>query len=177
MADARIRSNWFSRMIEKEGPDFLDTGKITVEKISSNADRIIDDIVHGFINYDLYGSYIVHPIITNQLIQFCSNKLAELTAEQYALHHIHNEYVNNKLTVLSDLAPATPPADVDSDHIIFGSILTNIEMLIPRIDYNVYKYYTVKQCLEVVDVTKDPYRLYDIANIFSMYEKNNKRKI
>ena len=59
----KIRSNWFSRTIEKEGPDFMQTGKVSTEKIDANADRIIDDLIYGNIDFAMYGQYIIDSVI------------------------------------------------------------------------------------------------------------------
>lgn len=82
------RENWFSRLLARKGQDYISSGKLTDGEVSGNVERIIDDIVKGRIDYDVYGNYILMPVVFDNLLSYCRNKVAMTSAMKYALEYV-----------------------------------------------------------------------------------------
>ena len=168
-------SNWFSRMIEKKGPDCIQTGRLTTDEVSRNADKIIDDIIKARIDYNKYGQYIIAPVVLEPLIGYCINKLALDEAILFSLNYIHNEYVNNAIVPVSGSGNSNLqyydnkkrfPAVIDDN--LANNIVQALSMKTKEVEI-----YTIILCtLRSIRVTGNPYELYTLTNKLNMYIKN-----
>lgn len=87
-------NNWFSRMIEQRGEDFLNGNKMSIDEVSRNADRIIDEMIAGKVDYSKYGKYIVNHVVIDTLIDFCANKINLNSANLYTQNYFYSDYLN-----------------------------------------------------------------------------------
>ena len=77
------KNNWFTRICDQKGEDYITSGKIRVDEI--NADKILDEMINGRIDYSKQGHLVMTPIIIETLIGYCSNKLSISKALQFSL--------------------------------------------------------------------------------------------
>jgi len=157
----KIRSNWFSRTIEKEGPDFMQTGKVSTEKIDANADRIIDDLIYGNIDFAIYGQYVIDSVIIGQLIKFCTIKIMRANSIKYALDYTLNDYKNGYIYVMAPSASARIPINTRAvtDMLTINAIANELEYA----NDDIVKYSRVKYALEMTEYTQNPYELGNLA--------------
>ena len=78
---------WFSRLLERKGDDYISSGKITDMEVIRNIDRIIDDIINGKIDYSKYGNCILAPVVFNNLLSYCREKVSTTAAKMYSLSY------------------------------------------------------------------------------------------
>ena len=82
--------NWFTRLVDQRGEDYILSGKLTSEDVNRGVGRIIDDIIYGRIDYIQQGKYLLQPSVIDTLISYCHNKLAISYALQYAIGCAYN---------------------------------------------------------------------------------------
>ena len=78
---------WFSQLLHKKGQNYISEGLLTDQEVQRNLDRIVNDIVNGKIDYSQYGAYMLQPVIFDNLLSYCRNKAAMLSAELYCLSY------------------------------------------------------------------------------------------
>lgn len=94
ICNGRKMSNWFTRMIDQRGEDFITIGKISVDEVGKNVDKIIDDIIAGRVDFSKHGKYIIEPIIIDTILDYCANKVNLNTANLYTQNYFYSDYVN-----------------------------------------------------------------------------------
>ena len=94
ICNGRKMSNWFTRMIDQRGEDFITIGKISVDEVGKNVDKIIDDIIAGRVDLSKHGKYIIEPIIIDTILDYCANKVNLNTANLYTQNYFYSDYVN-----------------------------------------------------------------------------------
>lgn len=94
ICNGRKISNWFTRMIDQRGEDFIAAGKISVDEVGKNVDKIIDDIIAGRVDFSKHGKYIIEPIIIDTILDYCANKVNLNTANLYTQNYFYSDYVN-----------------------------------------------------------------------------------
>lgn len=158
----KARSNWFSRTIEKDGPDFMLNGRMTTEKIDANADRIIDDFIYGNVDFSKYGSYVVDPVIIGQLIEFCKIKIVRANSLKYALAYTLSDYNNGYIYVMAPTTSQRIPANTRAiaDMITINTMANELSYA----DDDIVKYTKVKSALETAAYTKNAYELGNLSN-------------
>ena len=76
---------WFSQLLHKKGQNYISDGLLRDQEVQRNLDRIVNDIVNGKIDYCQYGAYILQTVIIDNLLPYCRNKSALISAELYSL--------------------------------------------------------------------------------------------
>lgn len=165
------QESWLSRLVDRKGDEYFKSGRLNSDEVSRNAERIIDDIVKSRIDYDKYGQYMVLPVILDTMISYCSNKLAILTAIQYSLGYVHNEYLNGKISHGSYM---TFPVINNNEYFpgcIDSTTASNISQAIGITAQDIEIYGNIKKSLESVNITKNPYELYTLTNKLGPYAR------
>ena len=165
----RRNNNWFSRLIEQRGEEYITSGRLTVEEVSKNAERIIDDMIGGKIDYDKYGKYIIMPVIIETLINYCSNKLAINRALQFSLGYVYNDYVGKNY--LSD-----DPERYNTLININDSLARDITQSIAIVNQDIATYNILFNKLSYVNNTKNVSGLYSLINELNIYKKQMKKR-
>ena len=166
--------NWFSRLLERKGEDYITSGKLTIDEVNKNAERIIDDIIKGKIDYNKYGNCMITPVVLDTLINYCTNQLAIKSAIQFALGYTHNDYVNN--TIMHSVSPIPQYQFYSTDDrripaAIDDNLASNIAEAMNIINQDIIIYSMLLQTLKSVDVTKNPYELFSLTNRLNPYTK------
>lgn len=161
-------NNWFTRLLDQRGQDYITSGKLTIDEVSRNAEKILDDMISGRINYDTQAQYIIQPIILETLINYCSNKLAINRAIQFALGYLYNDYVNRGLIQdprrLEDLAQ------------INDGLSRNITQAISIVNQDIDVYTILFNKLVYTNDTKNASALFSLSNDLNNYKKQMKKR-
>ena len=162
-------NNWFTRIIDQKGEDYFTSGKLTIEEVSKNAERIIDDMIAGKVDYDKFGSYLILPVILDTLINYCSNKLAINRALQFSLGYIYNDYIER-----ANLAD-----DPERYNILIridDSLIRDITQSIAIVNQDIAVYSILFNRLSYVNATKNASSLYSLINELNSYKKQMKKR-
>lgn len=162
-------NNWFTRIIDQKGEDYFTSGKLTIEEVSKNAERIIDDMVAGKVDYDKFGPYLILPVILDTLINYCSNKLAINRALQFSLGYIYNDYIER-----ANLAD-----DPERYNILIridDSLIRDITQSIAIVNQDIAVYSILFNRLSYVNATKNASSLYSLINELNSYKKQMKKR-
>ena len=167
--NGRRVNNWFSRLIDQRGEEYITSGRLTIEEVSKNAERIIDDMISGRIDYDKYGKYIILPVIIETLINYCSNKLAINRALSFSLGYIYNDYVE-KSNLIDD------PERYAILISINDSLARDITQSIAIVNQDISIYTILFNRLSYVNYTKNVSNLYSLINELNVYKKQMKKR-
>ena len=162
-------SNWFSRLIDQRGEEYITSGRLTIEEVSKNAERIIDDMISGRIDYDKFGKYIILPVIIETLINYCSNKLAINKALSFSLGYIYNDYVE-KANLIDDPERYSILMTIDD------SLARDITQSIAIVNQDINIYTILFNRLSYVNYTKNVSNLYSLINELNVYKKQMKKR-
>ena len=166
-------NNWFTRLLEQRGEDFITSGKLTIDEVSKNADRILDDMILGRIDYNKHGQYIIMPIIIETLISYCSNKLAINKAIQFSLGYTYNDYINRSIIIqnpMSDVERINTLASIDD------GLVRNITQAIAIVNQDINVYEVLYNRLSYVKATSNATSLFSLANDLNNYKKVMKKR-
>ena len=83
ICNGRKLSNWFTRMIDQRGEDFITAGKVRVD-------------------FSKHGKYIIEPVIIDTILDYCANKVNLNTANLYTQNYFYSDYVNRGQYMQSD---------------------------------------------------------------------------
>ena len=165
--------SWISRTLDRKGADYFTSGRLTSNEVSRNAERIVEDIIKSRIDYNKYGQYLIMPIVLDTLINYCSNKLSLASAIQFSLGYTRNDYVNNYITHYYGISrepqfqkfggSSREPAGIDD--ITANDISRALEI----ITEDVIIYNMIKQALQSVYVSRNPYELFSLTNNLNSY--------
>ena len=167
------QDNWFSRTLERKGSDYITSGRLTQDEVSRNAERIIDDIIRGHIDYTKYGNCMIEPVILDTLINYCTNKLAIESAIQYALGYTYNAYNNHQIVCVQDTLPQQYAMyDQMNMPYVDDATINNIAQAISMNNRDIAIHSTLLQALRSVSITKNPFELYALTSKLNYYTKN-----
>ena len=170
ICNGRKISNWFTRMIDQRGEDFIAAGKISVDEVGKNVDKIIDDIIAGRVDFSKHGKYIIEPIIIDTILDYCANKVNLNTANLYTQNYFYSDYVNRIQYMQTD-----PER--------FGILNTNDNMIrnivrsMSMADRDIGIYTILYNKFMIVKNTKNAMALISLNNEHNAYRKlarNNK---
>jgi hypothetical protein len=170
ICNGRKMTNWFTRMIDQRGEDFIAAGKVSVDEVGKNVDRIIDDIIGGRVDFSKHGKYIIEPIIIDTILDYCANKVNLNTANLYTQNYFYSDYVNRGQYV-----------QTDPDR--FGILNTNDNMVrnivrsMSMADRDIGIYTILYNKFMIVKNTKNAMALISLNNELNAYRKlakNNK---
>jgi hypothetical protein len=160
-------NNWISRLIDQRGADYI-TGKLTADEVGRNAERIIDDMINGKIDYNVYGQYIITPVIIETLINYCYNKIAINNAIQFALGYTYNDYAS-KFNIQD-------PQRMNVINQITDSMYRNMTQAISIVNQDLYIYNIIYNKLMILNSTKNATVLFSISNDLKNYQKQIKKR-
>lgn len=162
-------SNWFSRLLDQRGQDYISSGKLTIDEVSKNAERIIDDMIGGRIDYDAYGKYIINPIVIQTLINYCANKLAINKALQFSLGYTYNDYMSR--TDMGD-----DPERYMTLCGIDDGFARNMAQSISIVNQDIGLYSILYSKLCYADSTKNTSSLFSLTNELNNYKKQMRKR-
>lgn len=161
-------NNWFSRLIDQKGAEYITSGKLTADEVGKNAERIIDDMVNGRIDYNVYGQYIIIPSVIETLINYCYNKIAINNAIQFSLGYTYNDYVSRM--GMQDAQRVYILNQIDD------SMFRNITQAISIVNQDLYIFNTIYTKLNYVNTTKNASVLFSIASELKNYNRQAKKR-
>jgi len=162
-------NNWFTRLLDQRGEDYISSGKLTMDEVSRNADRIIDDLVSGRIDYSKQGNYIIQPVILDTLINYCANKLAINRAIQFSLGYVYNDYTNiGSFT--------NDPERFNNLRSIDDALSRNITQSIAIVNQDISIYELLFNKLSYVNTTKNASSLFSLQNELNNLKKAMKKR-
>lgn len=162
-------NNWFTRLQEQKGDDFITSGKLTVDEVSKNAEKILEDMIDGKVDYIKQGPILITPIIIDTLINYCANKLAINSAIQYALGYVYNDYTA-KQKFYDD------PERMASLSVIDDNMCRNITQAISIVNQDIGVYDILYRKLSFVEATKNASSLFSLTNDLAAYKKQMKKR-
>lgn len=162
-------NNWFTRLLDQRGEDYISSGKLSVDEVSKNAERILDDMIAGRVDYIKQGPILISPIIIDTLINYCANKLAINRAIQYALGYVYNDYTSRQ-QLMND------PQRLASLSVIDDSMSRNITQAIAIVNQDIGVYDILYKKLTFVEATKNASSLFSLTNDLNAYKKQVKKR-
>jgi hypothetical protein len=162
-------NNWFSRLLDQRGQDYISSGKLTIDEVSKNAERIIDDMIAGRIDYDKYGQYIVNPVVIQTLVNYCSNKLAINKALQFSLGYTYNDY-STKTDLTDDPERYITLSGIDD------GLARNMAQSISIVNQDIGLYSILYNKLLYVNNTKNASSLFSLTNELNNYKKQMRKR-
>jgi len=168
ICNGRKLSNWFTRMIDQRGEDFITAGKVSVDEVGKNVDRIIDDIISGRVDFSKHGKYIIEPVIIDTILDYCANKVNLNTANLYTQNYFYSDYVNRGQYMQND-----------PDR--FGILNTNDNMVrnivrsMSMADRDIGIYTILYNKFMAVKTTKNAMTLISLNNELNAYRKLSKK--
>lgn len=169
----RPKSSWISRMVENRKDD-LDRGLLTAAEVSRNADRIIDDIINKRILED-YNQYMMMPVILNTLTSYCSNKVAVLTATNYALSYTiadkdHGYIIPNSISQIQVFGNNNERQPAFIDHVMASNLNQALSINNEELAKYTKAYFMLKSLAETGQTT--PYAYDKMVDAMSAYAPN-----
>ena len=161
-------NNWISRLIDQRGADYITGGKLTTDEVGRNAERIIDDMINGRIDYNVYGQYIITPVIIETLINYCYNKIAINNAIQFSLGYTYNDYASRQ--------NIQDPQRLYTLNEITDSMYRNMTQAISIVNQDLNIYNIIYSKLTTLNTTKNASVLFSIANELKNYQKQIKKR-
>lgn len=178
----RVES-WLSRLIERRGEEYITSGRLTIDEVSKNAEKIVDDMIKGRIDYNKYGQIILNPVILDTILNYCISEINHKNALHYSLAYTYNDYLGNRIMHVPSNYACTLQA-FGGDQINGPSFMpasmtevmaTNISQAIGILAREISILNIVKNALETVSATNNPYALYTLANKLLPYTKPIKK--
>ena len=157
-------NNWFSRTLEQRGQDCFSSGKVSVDVVSKNAERILNEMVSGRVDYEKFASCIIEPVVLNTLINYCANKLAINKALQFSLGYTYKDYVD-RAELANDPNRYMTICSIDD------GLSRNITQSISIVNSDISYYAIIHDKLVYVDNTKNVSALYSLTNELNNYMK------
>lgn len=167
----RRLNNWFSRICDQKGADYITSGKITIDEVSKNAERILDDMISGRIDYSKQGYLIIQPVIIETLLNYCSNKLAISRAIQFSLGYVYNDFTNKEVIQSHN--------DFDRLSIlnrIDDGLSRNITQSISIVNQDIGVYEVLYNKLQYVQITQNASSLFSLTTDLNNFRKQMKRR-
>lgn len=173
---------WFEQMIDIKGEDFFALDKVLGKDVTKAADRIINDIINGNIDYDKYGYCLLNRIVYDNLLAYCSNKQLTLAAIRFSLRFaLYSISIGTiKLDPVINIPGYGPDSpnfidyngntfnvEGDQRYIYYGpptineSTINSISTSLRDTENNLVKYSIMTQKLQQMMVTRNVYVLTD----------------
>lgn len=162
-------NNWFTRLLDQRGQDYIDSGKLSIDEVSKNAEKILDDMIAGRVDYIKQGPILITPIIIDTLINYCANKLAINRAIQFSLGYVYNDFTNRQ-NFYDD------PDRLASLSTIDDSMSRNITQAIAIVSQDIGVYDILYRKLTFVEATKNVSSLFSLTNELNAYKKQLKKR-
>lgn len=162
-------NNWFTRLLDQRGQDYIDSGKLSIDEVSKNAEKILDDMIAGRVDYIKQGPILITPIIIDTLINYCANKLAINRAIQFSLGYVYNDFTNRQ-NFYDD------PDRLGSLSTIDDSMSRNITQAIAIVSQDIGVYDILYRKLTFVEATKNVSSLFSLTNELNAYKKQLKKR-
>lgn len=162
-------NNWFTRLLDQRGQDYIDSGKLSIDEVSKNAEKILDDMIAGRVDYIKQGPVLINPIIIDTLINYCANKLAINRAIQFSLGYVYNDFTNRQ-NFYDD------PERLSSLAAIDDSMSRNITQAIAIVSQDIGVYDILYRKLTFVEATKNVSSLFSLTNELNSYKKQLKKR-
>ena len=162
-------NNWFTRLLDQRGEDYISSGKLSVDEVSKNAERILDDMIAGRVDYIKQGPILINPIIIDTLINYCANKLAINRAIQFALGYVYNDFTSRQ-NLYDDHERLASLAVIDD------SMSRNITQAIAIVNQDIGVYDILYKKLTFVEATKNASSLFSLTNDLNNYKKQMKKR-
>lgn len=185
------RENWFSRLLQRKGQDYITSGKLTDGEVSANVERIIDDIIKGRIDYSVYGIYIMMPVVFDNLLSYCRNKVAMTSAEKYALEYVLWACEMGKIVIANTNSNPTlvpenpdnyaPPYNFDISILNQGistitpTMKNTITVTMRDVSLEYTKYSILSNTLERAHATQNIYELQWVTGYLKQYIVSNNK--
>lgn len=183
---------WFSRLLARKGEDYISSGKLTDDEVVRNVDRIINDIINGKIDYDLYGAYMLYPVVFDNLLSYCRNRYSMTSTEMYCLGYVNwaietgqiqvanmDNFPNGKGQNNMPYNSMMQPYDMNLWNAGVGTISMATRSTIPTairdISFENNKYRYLTQILENVQSTKNIFELAWATNGLKQYTRSNNK--
>jgi len=166
----RKLNNWFTRLLEQRGQDYITSGKLTIDEISKNAERILDDMIAGRIDYTRQGNDIINPIVIETLINYCSNKLAINKSIQFCLGYVYNDYTNKQQFANTDPQRYAMLNQIDD------ALARNITQAIAIENQDIGIYQILYDRLMYVNASKNASSLFSLTTDLNNYKKAIKKR-
>lgn len=162
-------NNWFTRLLDQKGEDYISSGKLSIDEVSRNAERILDDMIAGRVDYIKQGPILINPIIIDTLINYCANKLAINRAIQFALGYVYNDYTNRQNFY------DNPERSMNLS-VIDDSMSRNITQAIAIVNQDIGVYDILYRKLVFVQATNNVSSLFSLTNELNSYKKQLKKR-
>lgn len=162
-------NNWFTRLLDQRGQDYIDSGKLSIDEVSKNAEKILDDMIAGRVDYIKQGPILITPIIIDTLINYCANKLAINRAIQFSLGYVYNDFTNRQ-SFYDDPDRLTSLSTIDD------SMSRNITQAIAIVSQDIGVYDILYRKLTFVEATKNVSSLFSLTNELNAYKKQLKKR-
>lgn len=162
------KNNWFTRICDQKGEDYITSGKIRVDEI--NADKILDEMINGRIDYSKQGHLVMTPIIIETLIGYCSNKLSISKALQFSLCYLYND-INNTEEIKN-----TDPNRFNTLIGINDGMRRNIAYSISIINQDIGVYETLYNKLSYAHNMRNISGLYSLTNELKVFKNMMKHR-
>ena len=165
----RKLNNWFSRIIDQHGEDYFFSEKLTIDEISRNAERILDDIIFGRIDYNSQSKYLMAHKVIDTLVNYCSNKLAINKAISFSLGYTYTDYVN-RMNYMND------PNKFNALSTIDDSLVRNVSHAIAIVNQDIALYEHLYNKLYYAAQTQNVSGLFSISSELNNYRRQAKRR-
>lgn len=149
--------NWFTKMVERRGEEYFSANRVTVDDVSRNAERILNDIVSGYIDYNVQGKYLLNHTVLETLISYCSNKLAIYKTIHWCVGYTYNSYVHKDDSMAYR-------GQINAISSIDESVAQNIPQAITILNQDIGMYELLYNKLSSVKATQNISYLFSIAS-------------
>lgn len=188
------RENWFSRLLDRKGSDYIETGKLTDAEVLRNIDRIIDDIINGRIDYSVYGKCIMAPVVFDNLLSYCRSRLSSEMSKMYCISFTNWSIDNGIVTVANtnhminstnSYVPGVVPSMFDYDmsawcngHCTITPTMRNdISTALREVTIEYNKFLKLTEIFEKVQLSKNVYDIQLATNVLKQFIRSNNKVI
>lgn len=165
---AQNNSNYFSRLLQNKGPDYIDNGNLTDREVLRSIDIIINDIINGRIDYDKYGKYILLPEVFETLISHCRDKRSLYSSSLYCMDYTLFQIGLGHLPVVGPFMQLEQGM-INQD--LYNNIIYNRD----KIQFELQKYGVLTDVLEAVNASKNVFDLVYATSKLKMYSRVGKK--
>lgn len=160
----RSSDNYFSRLLQKKGPNYIDDGLLTEKEVGRSVEIIINDIINGRIDYDKYGYCILYRPVIDTLIGYCRDRLSMYNSILYCMNYTISQVAVGQLTLVGPIYPDVPGT-------IRETAYQNIIYYYDKNKRELTKYTILLQALESVQVSQNVYELAYVTSNLKLYSK------
>lgn len=171
---------WFDQLAMND-PEYLESGKLTEKKVRNNITRLLDDIINGRIDYNVFGKWVLYPPVLNTLLGYCNNQLLinqailyslNYTLQQVTLGNIRCDIGVRSNSMWSDDLSKDEPYTA-STNMITEPMRKNMAIATENINKEVRKFLYLSHYVGAVFTTRNVYELQNIPTLIREYYKYN----